>query len=323
MKSFFQTFGELSKQLKKDYLSLLKNKKQLKNIEISTIEPTDYTNREFDFEEKINLEKRRRNQAYIALDYLFSGFSYFDFFSLDSFQITKKAKELSEILNRNNVTSDLLLVPFFDNNLEVVKLLEKYGVNKKSVLNSISKLIETDSEEFSLFEKYILEFHPPFISNKISNKDDVKYSYELHQIFKKASKNALERFKTPIINSEILLVTLIESKKSQGGKILKNILKTDRNWYMLRYELMKRLHSQELTIRNNVKTNQQYFTYLLKTQLSEFEFDCLVEKDFVPVGVDIFRNILFSEIIQEDLNKILKNEIRISMKSKSERNYTI
>jgi hypothetical protein len=61
--------------------------------------------------EKIIIEKRRRNQAYMALDYLLSAITYFDFFSSDAFKIVKNAKYLAQICNKN-VTSELLLLLF-------------------------------------------------------------------------------------------------------------------------------------------------------------------------------------------------------------------
>jgi len=40
--------------------------------------------------EKIVIEKRKRYQTYMALDYILSAVTYFDFFSYDTFQIVKK-----------------------------------------------------------------------------------------------------------------------------------------------------------------------------------------------------------------------------------------
>ena len=62
--------------------------------------------------EKILIEKRKRHQTYLALDYFLSAVTYFDFFSLDTFNIVKNAKQLAQICNKT-VTSEFLILPFF------------------------------------------------------------------------------------------------------------------------------------------------------------------------------------------------------------------
>ena len=74
---------------------MVKNILRLKNISnskysfsfqlFSTLENTEPLNRQ----KEIQVEKRKRNQAYVSLDYLLSRVTYFDFFSPDSFKIAK------------------------------------------------------------------------------------------------------------------------------------------------------------------------------------------------------------------------------------------
>jgi hypothetical protein len=42
---------------------------------------------------------------------------------------------------------------------------------------------------------------------------------------------------------------------------------------------MKVIHKHESIIRSDVVKNQQYFAYLLRTQLSTFEFDNLIDNE--------------------------------------------
>ena len=56
--------------------------------------------------EKIKIEKRKRHQIYMALNYLRSHKSKFDFFSSDVIQILKAAKELSKNFNRKKLSSE-------------------------------------------------------------------------------------------------------------------------------------------------------------------------------------------------------------------------
>ena len=64
-------------------------------------------------ENQIAIEKRKRNQAYLALDYILSRVTYFDFFSSDAFKISTYSKHFAQIFQKKNVTSELLLLPFF------------------------------------------------------------------------------------------------------------------------------------------------------------------------------------------------------------------
>jgi hypothetical protein len=295
---------------------------------LKRIESYSYIDSTLTTEEKIEFEKRRRYQAYMKMDYLLSVVSYFDFFSLDSFKIAKKSKELSQVLQKKIITSDFLLLPFFDCNPEIKKLLEKYEINENQVSEIISlgnkiKNETVDTKTKNWVKHFFINLDIPAISERLIVPTATKYSYEINQIFEKAAENALTRFKTPVISSEILLITMLEAKKSKVGKLLKQLLKSDTNWYMFRYSLMKRLHTQELAIRTDVPKNQQYFAYLLKTQLPEIQFDILLEKDILLPGVLIFRNYLISEVLQFDFSKYIRREILASIKSSSTRRYSL
>ena len=114
----------------------------------------------------------------------------------------------------------------------------------------------------------------------------------------------------------------MEEKSFSTSKIIKKILGNDTDWYLLRYQLIKHLHSQESNIRSEVSKNQQYFAYLLKTQLGETEFDKLLETQGLNDGVSIFRNMLISESIKLDLFKRLLNDIKKSIEITNTRKYS-
>jgi hypothetical protein len=57
--------------------------------------------------EQIIIEKRKRHQAYAAMDYLISVGTYFDFFSIDAFKLIESANYLAQKLNRP-ISTDLL-----------------------------------------------------------------------------------------------------------------------------------------------------------------------------------------------------------------------
>ena len=321
-------FSKKAKQLKNSFLDPLSKNQKGENFASSKVETTSYIDLNLSVEEKIEYEKRRRHQVYMTLDYFLSVFSYFDFFSLDSFQIIKKAKTLTQFFQKKFVTSDFLLFPFFDVNSEISSLLEKYGIRQKDVDEALFTTYKIKQENVQLkslnsFKNFFVHLNIPFVSKTFVTNKSTKYSYEVHSLFEKAAQNALKRFKTPVISSEILLITMLEAKKTKVGKLIKQLLKNDTNWYMLRYSLIKRLHTQELAIRTHVPKNHQYFAYLLKTELPESQFDTLLEKDCLLPGTLFFRNIMIDDMLKINFPEYLKKDILASIKSNTGRKYSV
>jgi hypothetical protein len=276
--------------------------------------------------QKILIEKRRRYQTYMALDYFLSAVTYFDFFSLDTFNIVKSAKYLAQICNKN-VTSEFLLLPFFKYQSEVSIVLSEFGITETSIEDIVAGLQESKKE--NLFEKpeisqsrVINKIKGVFVSESLSLDQKIKYSHEVNQIFEKAAENALQRFKTPVITPEILFITMVEEKNNKASKILKKFIKTETEWYLFRYKLIKRIHNQESNIRGEITKNQHFFAYLLKTQLSEIEFNKLIETESLSEGVSFFRNTLISKILETNIFDELSNEILTSVKTNNKRSYS-
>ena len=161
-----------------------------------------------------------------------------------------------------------------------------------------------------------------FVRETLALNPNVKYSHEVNKIFEKAAENALSRFKTPVISPEILFITMIEDKNSKASRIIKKFLKTDIEWYLLRYKLIKRIHNQESNIRSEVIKNQHYFAYLMKIQLTDFEFNKLIENEALAKGVSLFRNTLISKILKIDIYEEISEEIYTSMKITNKRSYS-
>ena len=115
----------------------------------------------------------------------------------------------------------------------------------------------------------------------------------------------------------------MEEKQSRAGKIINKILNTSLDWYLLRYKLIKRIHSHEMNIRCEIEKNQQYFAYLLKTQLTERQFDRLIDNNEIfSLGVLYFRNKLILQILKENLSEHLQKEISKSMFLTNDRRYS-
>jgi hypothetical protein len=114
----------------------------------------------------------------------------------------------------------------------------------------------------------------------------------------------------------------MEDKTYSPSKIIKKLIGSETDWYLLRYQLIKHLHSQESNIRTEVSKNQQYFGYLLKTQLSEKEFDKLLESKTLNTGVGLFRNVLINQVMKNNIFQSLFREIKQSIKLTKTRKYS-
>ncbi len=266
---------------------------------------------------KITLEKRRRHQAYTKVDYLLSALTYFDFFSRDTFQILKNSIFLSQLLDQTVIQSDLLLVACLDEKLELSKLLKEYNLIQPEILEKVSSPNNTLSNK-----KFPQIFKNKFAVSSNLKEKEISYSSELNQLFEKAVENALNRFKTPVVTPDLLFITLMEEKSTKAGKLIKKELKNDANWYLLRYRLIKDLHSQEVLIRGEIAKNQHYFAYLMKTRFSEFDFNKLIKNDLLVTAVSFFRNSLVKEVLQQNIFRLLSNEISNSIKTTNKRKYS-
>lgn len=285
-------------------------------------------------QDQIKDEKRKRNQAYKMLDYTLSNYTYFDFFSADAFQIAKNSKYIAQLYKKEKVTPEILFLCFFDNQFEVSNLLKSFGfeeefIEKLAILIKTTKTREQiHSEQKSFiyqFKKTISHFFKGLFTNEKKElifNQKIKYTYQVHQIFEKSSENAQDRFKTPVITPEILLITLMEEKGSIVNKLIKKNINDDTNWYLLRYQLLKRLYSQESNVREQVKRNQQFFAYLLKVHLSDSSFEKLIEKKLLSDAVALFRNLLIHDLLKFDLFDDFEQEIHAALHVAPKRFYS-
>lgn len=274
-----------------------------------------YTNENISKSKKIESEQRRRNYVYQNLDYFLSAITYFDFFSLDNFKIFNGSKNIAKSYNVEFVTIEILLISFIFSETQLSNLLLEYGINKESISKNFPYFIKkNDLSKTVLFENF----------KKYTNglKTDPKFSHEINLLIEKAANNALKRFKTPIITSEILFLTLIEQKNNKSIKILKKIINNDLNWQLLRYKIIKRIHKEESLIRDEISKNQYYFAYLLKTQLTDIEFDRLITNELLNTGVELFRNTLISKLLQSNISEIIIKDIHKSINLNYKRIYS-
>ena len=284
---------------------------------LNSLEEFKSNSNESSLSKKVLIEKRKRHQAYITIDYLLGFLTYFDFFSNDTFQIVKNSVFFSKLVGKNTITSDVLLISLLDDKFELSKILKEYNLVQGSLLETFSNL-ENKPTGKNLFSSV---FSQKSKTLSIDEKEIV-YSQEINQLFEKIVENALYRFKTPVVNPDLLFITFMEEKNSKAGKVIAKLLKTEANWYLLRYRLIKRLHSQEVLIRGEITKNQHYFAYLMKTRFSEFDFNKLIKNELLLTAVSFFRNFLVKDILKQNLFQTLGDDISNSIKINNKRKYS-
>lgn len=298
----------------------------------SKLKTYDYRKSNQTEEQLIINEKRRRHQAYMKMDYFLTGSTYFDFFSSDTFKIVKYSKYFAEVSAKENVNSDCLLLPIVNSQLEIAEILKEHNFSKRTVSRLLSQVTpkrKTTPEMERNYARYNLVKKLPFsfgfnrsLLKKLLSKKKISYSTEMYNFFENVAENSLTRFKTPVITPEILFISMMEARTKNMGRVIRKILQTDANWYLLRYKLIKRIHAQEVSIRTEVELNQQYFAYLLKINLSEIQFDRLIESGLLSLGVEVFRSNIITEVLALNLFDTLEVDIRRSIKATSKRKYT-
>ena len=273
-------------------------------------------------QDKINREIRKRHYTYTLLDYILSNSTYFDFFSLDTFQVLMHTKYVGSIClsTEKVIGSEFFLFSFLTLDLPIKKFLEDHNISSKEIGLLISSVNQLNSKV--LIDKKDFYFRKIFKDFQLSKIKPLKYAHEVNLLLEKTAENALLRFKTPVITPEIFLITLMEEKNNKSGKLLKKLLKTESNWYLLRYKLIKRIHLQESEIKSKVKKNEHYFTYLLKICLSELEFNTLIEQNSLATGSSFFRNQVVYELLSIDFLKMLYQEIHNSLNNTAIRKYS-
>jgi len=265
--------------------------------------------------DKIKLEKRKRNQVYSSINYLKSHSNKFDFFSSDSVKILRSANQLSKKFNQENIGSEFLLLAFFQNQIELLKIFEKFDISSELIENYIStayKKAEDLGQNSSFFSKLKKE-------NILNSK--IEYNFEVKNIIETCIENSY-RFKTPVITSEILFLTLLENENSSSGILLKKILKNDIQWNLLRYEILKKIHYQETTLQGSISKNFRYFAYLLKLELNDNKFEKLLSKNEFSFAIEAYRDLITSKILEVNIFQVLENEIKFSIRSNNFRTYS-
>ena len=273
---------------------------------------------------KIFLEKRRRHQIYTTLDYISSHKNMFDFYSSDTIFLLKRAQNSARIIKQKKVTTELLLLAFFTSDSELLLIFKKFNLS----FPRIFKYVEYGYNLKDSYKNPLKSFFEPLIKNnfllwnsKQLNKTS-EYNYEVKYVLEKALENAF-RFKTPILSPEIFFLTLLEEKNTSAGQLLKLTLKTDLQWNLLRYELLKKIHNQESKVQGNIFKNSRYFAYILKSELTDLQFEKLLKQDkYITRAILNFRDLVINNLLSVDLPSVIYFDVKTSIKATNLRTYS-
>ena len=392
-----------------------KNKKELNSEELLA--------------EKIEHEKRIRNQLYKTLEYHLNLVSDMDFFSFDAIRIIETSKRLARYFKQPAVTCEIFLLSFFfseSSSLDLVKkdfltlesavslygelrVQEKEKITRRNVLE-IKKIIDNEKRLASFLKKLwqeklfrtfievfvfpvfkknpfsapffdfvfyfsqkvkniteyswkycvfldkefesVLEFLlPHFYKKKKEKIPDIPFSLAVEKLLDKAVLQAVSRYRTPIITTDLLFVVLVEkilfylspnwNSLNQNEKISKKCNESEKEfrktarWFsnvfpkdvevellLLRYDLFKQIHKGEASLREQISVNQYFFGSIIKTEIPESKINELLENESFGSVVSEFRDILMKTAMEKNLQDQIYQDSLKELHLTSNRKYS-
>lgn len=278
-------------------------------------------------------EKRKRSQAYMYMQSLFSQITFFDFFTKDALDILILAKKIALILEEKVITEDILILAFYFSEGEFSFFFKNENITSEIILETYflknSTNIKTQNSILMILKDQLKNRKNSFTELFLSPdpiKQNLSFSPKLFFFLNKTLEIALEKYKTPVISSDVLLLSLLDS--SAGNK-LKKLLNSPEQWYRLRFKILKNLYREEDIIKNQLSLNQQQFAYLAKIYLSQKIFGNAIETQKIDKAIEVFRYKIISNLLsnpEEDLPKLIEKEtylsIQIATKNSKKRNFT-
>lgn len=279
---------------------------------------------------KLSLEYRRRYQANNMLELILHLTSPYDFFTFDAFQILVSGKYIAENMDKGFVSTEFLLPGFFLLDLPAVTPLKHFAINYTLILDKIATLHQKKDNTHFLIKFLRKKKHSIiykinnflkkndflkelFVDPIVYDEDISQFANEMEEYLVQCTINACDRFKTPVVSPEILLITLIEEKETNGGKIINEFFKNETHRQLLRYELIKMLHRQESMLKNRLPSHNILYAYLMKAHLSEKEYNKLIDSNLLDSAISVFRNTLISELVTLDYLDLLSLRVNKSI----------
>lgn len=270
-------------------------------------------------------EKRKRDQVYEALDLYLALETKVDFFTSDTINILSRSKIIPFILENKNLTSDMIVYAFFSKNFHrFSKYFKEVNFTKVKVKKYLGKkwskpLIGQNLLKFKVFAyfRYLLyKFENFFFSNinplNYFNKSNqtintIKYSDELKEVLKKTIFKARFIYRTPIISSNILFLTLIEHKLSHSRELFIKLIPNIKSLVLLRYRVLSELYKTNVYITTMVTKSRLFYIFYGQMALDEQIFQNLIAR---PMRIQAYalrlRNNMIKKALRYSYSKYLK-----------------
>lgn len=337
-------FDQLFESKLCNYLDILSEDINKETIIPNNIE-TQKEEKKAELAKKISAEKFKRNQAYVALDYVLSLTTYYDYFDVDTLMLIKEAKNLGKFAKEIPVNSETLLLAFLGKERESHKILKEYNLT----LNKALSVFDSKKFKKNIFQLAYNFFKKKkeWVEDKLINRfnlilnwfqkgkdEEEKILFELREVeiedisvgkdFTNLLAEAVKlgiKYQTPVITPDILFLALLDDKSSLTGKIIKRVIRSARVRSLLRYRIVKKIYNEKILFNSLVPINQRFFGYLFKSELSEVQFKRLVENKEFSKAVRLYRNTLIKSILSINLTELIDEDIIETLAISQKRKY--
>lgn len=231
---------------------------------------------------------------------------------IKSFLAQEKFKEYPLALKKTieQQISEILSTFIFEDAKEIAKKSVKSFFNDTEA--SLSKIFlkkrQRKIKKRKLVTKYFARLF--FFSKSLKQ---ITFSFNSFSFFEQAMKLASEKYKTPIITTDILTLSLLDSSKVQS--INKRIANMPSALEEVKYTLIRSLYDNELAIKEENAKNLHYFCYLLKVVSSEQLFHKVARKEDLLLTGNLslkalsIRDFLVKKMVRAKFLKLIENEV--------------
>lgn len=281
------------------------------------------------------IEKRKRNQIYVAMDYDFFSTTIGQFVSKDVLKILQCGKFVSYLLGKQIVTSEMLLYGFFDKKNTSLSAFKIGKITKEKIIQKLSEKLNPTSDldiKIKQFFFYPYHIYLKYLQNPIQkyfkendiistefdeeiiSSTEIRFDSEIYDVLRFAGKIAKERFNTPIITQEILFIALLESVNSTAGKLLLKLIPTKESWLLLRYKFIQITKKIERIIDTFLPPGLLYYDFVLRTNMLRNDFDkLLLDPVFHLFFILKYRKKLLDRLLEIDFLEKIKKQTYYSL----------
>lgn len=270
-------------------------------------------------------EKRKRTQIYKALDLYLSLETKIDFFTIDTINILLKAKIIPFLLDKKELTSDMIIYGFFTkNSRRFLKWFKSVNFSKTSVKKYLGKkwgkpltkkefiyykiLCYFNYFNYKLEKFFFKSINPSTYFNKsIEDLNTINYSLELRKILNNIVKKARFKYRTPVISSNMLFLELLEETESYSRKLFKKLIPNVKSFLTLRYKILTEIYKTNVYIHTMIPKNRLFYIFYGQISLPEQVFQTMVSR---PMRLQAYalklRNALIKKALSYNYTKYLK-----------------